>query len=169
LIQAADGGLSRREVVDALAGLCERARAHELIVTLEFMPWSPIGSLSDALAVVEAADQPNCGVNVDTWHHFRTGGTLADIARLEPSRVGAVQLNDVAAEPWEDLLAETAQNRQLPGQGVSDSGAVLEAFWNAGVRVPLNLEVFSARLQALAPREAARELAESMRALLPED
>jgi sugar phosphate isomerase/epimerase len=118
---------------------------------------------------VEAADQPNCGVNVDTWHHFRTGGTLADIARLEPSRVGAVQLNDVAAEPWEDLLAETAQNRQLPGQGVSDSGAVLEAFWNAGVRVPLNLEVFSARLQALAPREAARELAESMRALLPED
>jgi sugar phosphate isomerase/epimerase len=166
VIQAGGEALPRSQVVEALASLCERARAHGLVVSVEFLPWSPIANLGQALELVAATGQADCGVNIDTWHHFRSGGTVEALARLEPGRVAAVQLNDVAAEAWDDVLQETAQGRLLPGRGASDTRAVLQALWEAGIRVPLNVEVFSSELQQLSPRQAAFEIAESMHALL---
>ena len=78
----------------------------------------------------------------------------------------AVQLNDVSAEPWDDVLAETMRGRLLPGEGVSDTAAVLAALDTAGVRAPLNVEVFSEALNELETADVCARLADSVRALL---
>jgi sugar phosphate isomerase/epimerase len=154
------------EVVERLASLAECAAQRGLLVSIEFMPWSAIGSLSEALEVVAQVGRPDCGVNIDTWHHFRSGGTVEEIASIDPDRVVAMQLNDVAPEPWNDLLLETATGRMLPGEGARFAGPVLEACAHAGIQVPVNVEVFSAELQQLPPEEAARSIAASVRSLL---
>ena len=56
--------------------------------------------------------------------------------------------------------------RLLPGKGASDSVAVYRALRDAGVAAPINVEVFSAELMALPAKEAARLLADSMRAVI---
>ena len=156
------------EVVDRLAALCERAQAHALTVSVEFLPWSPIGDLQAALDLVKATGRANCGVNIDVWHHFRSGGDLDQLADIESEFVVALQFNDVAGTPWEDPLEETAAGRLLPGTGGSDSPAVLGALWNAGVRAPLNVEVFNASLMSLPPMEAATRIHESMHDVIRE-
>lgn len=95
-----------------------------------------------------------------------SGGTVEEIASIDPDRVVAMQLNDVAPEPWNDLLLETATGRMLPGEGARFAGPVLEACAHAGIQVPVNVEVFSAELQQLPPEEAARSIAASVRSLL---
>ncbi|TFH23101.1 MAG: hypothetical protein E4H03_06925, partial [Myxococcales bacterium] len=44
---------------ECLAGVCERAAAHGLLVTLEYLPLSGIPDAATALAIVEAAGHPN--------------------------------------------------------------------------------------------------------------
>lgn len=166
IIQSTDDPFPQSEVVDRLGALCERARAHKLLVSVEFMPWSPIGSLKTTLELVRAVGQDNCGVNIDTWHHFRSGGTVEQLAQVPPALIAAMQLNDVAAEPWEDPIAETSTGRLMPGHGASDSVAVLQAYWSAGVRVPVSVEVFNAELMGLPADEAAQKIADATREVL---
>lgn len=168
VIQVTDDPFTKQEVTDHLAALCERARTHDLTVTVEFMPWSPIGNLQAALELVKATGQSNCGVNIDTWHHFRSGGTVEQLANLDSTLIGAMQLNDVAAEPWDDISEETSVGRLLPGQGSSDSVAVVKALWQSGVRVPLSAEIFNAELMGLPANEAAGKVGDAMRAVLAE-
>jgi sugar phosphate isomerase/epimerase len=166
VIQATDDPIARSEVVDRLSALCERARAHELLVSVEFLPWSPIGSLQDALELVRATGQANCGVNIDTWHHFRSGGTVEELAQVDPTLVKAMQLNDVMAEPFDDLIEETSTARLLPGHGSSDSVAVLKALWEAGVRIPISAEIFNAELMGMPAMEVAQQIGDAMREVL---
>lgn len=148
--------------VELLAGVCERAAAHELRVTVEFLPWSPIPNLTAAVNLVKTVGA-NMGVNIDTWHHCRSGGTVQQLAEVDPNLIAAVQLNDVAAEPWDNLLEETAVGRLLPGAGCSDSVAVLKALHGAGVTAAINVEVFPGELMSLPAEEAAQKMADSMR------
>jgi sugar phosphate isomerase/epimerase len=156
------------EMVGRLAALCERARAHDLDVSIEFLPWSPIPDLKSALELAKATGQGNCGVNIDVWHHFRSGGDLEELACVDPQWVTALQFNDVDAQPWESVIEETSQGRRLPGEGCTDSAKVLTALWKAGVRVPLSVEVFNAGLMGLPAVEAARRIHESTQAVLAE-
>ena len=168
VIQATDDPFTKQEVIDHLAALCERARAHNLTVTIEFLPWSPVGNLQTALDLVKATSQSNCGVNIDIWHHFRSGGTIEQLTKLEPTLIGAMQFNDLAAEPWDDIVAETSTGRLLPGQGSSGSVAVIKALWQSGVRIPLSVEVFNGELMGLPANEAAGKIGDAMRAVLTE-
>ena len=130
------------------------------------MPWSPVGNLQTALDLVKATGQSNCGVNIDTWHHFRSGGTIEQLTNLDSTLIGAMQFNDLDAEPWDDIIAETSTGRLLPGQGSSDSAAVIKALWQSGVRVPLSAEIFNAELMGLPANEAAGKIGDAMRAVL---
>ena len=91
---------------------------------------------------------------------------MAELARLDPTAVTALQINNIAETAWDNLLEETALGRLPPGQGHSNSLGVIRALVSAGVDAPLNVEVFSAELMALPPATAATRLADSMRQLL---
>ncbi|MEE9416267.1 MAG: sugar phosphate isomerase/epimerase [Acidimicrobiales bacterium] len=159
-----DTPLSQRS--ELIGSLCERATAHGLLVSFEFMPWSPVANLAQAMELVAMVGHDDFGVNIDIWHHFRSGGSIAELAEVDPAWVTAVQFNDVASEPWPDPLQETSQGRLMPGMGSSDSTAVLSALRSAGVTSPLSVEVFSAELMAMPPTEVAVELMTRMTEVL---
>lgn len=166
LIQQAESPISDTERTDLISALCGRAQSHGLTVSIEFLPWSPIGNLEVALDLVRSVGCENFGVNIDTWHHFRSGGTVNQLARVDSSLITAVQLNDTAETPWDNIIEETSMGRLLPGEGHSDTHAVLNALFSAGVDVPLNVEVFSSDLMSIPAQQAAKKMADSMRRLL---
>ena len=76
---------SRRSyALDALAELCDLARTVGCTVNLEFVTWSNVGSLRDAIGVCRAVNQENCGILIDTLHFDRARTRL----RSKERRVG---------------------------------------------------------------------------------
>ena len=146
---------TRDELIEAFAALCDRAAERNLLALLEFIPFSPVRTLEDALAIVDAAARPNGGVMLDVWHLFRSGGT-ADSVERAAGRVLGVQLDDAPREPEENLALETMHRRRLPGEGDADVAAIIRALRAGGSTAPLGVEVFSDELAALPASEAAQ-------------
>lgn len=159
------GAWSLEEAAEAFAGLCARAAEHGLLVHLEWLAWSRIPDLSSALRVVEMADAPNGGINLDAWHFTRTGTTLEDLRRVPGSRVLAVQLDDGPAAPEADLVHATLHHRLLPGRGEFDLRGILAVLRDIGSEAPIGVEVFSDELHALGADRAASEAAAATRLL----
>jgi sugar phosphate isomerase/epimerase len=150
-------------VAEAFAGLCDRASAHGLEVTLEFLPWTRIRDAATAGAVVERAGRPNGGVMLDAWHHFRSAAPLASIPA---ARVAAIQLCDAPARPEPDPVEETLHRRLLPGEGELDLAGLLRHLAAGGCAAPVGVEVFSDAMAALPVREVARRAAAAARRVL---
>ena len=166
IIEALPSEITAEQRIELITGLCSRAATYGLKVSIEFLPWSPIGNLTQALALAEAVGQSNFGVNIDLWHHFRSGGTLSQLRKLAPGAIAAVQVNDIAPEPWEDVIEETSLGRMLPGEGAGETAECLSALYASGVRGPINVEVFSAELMSQPALEAARRLKASLTRVL---
>jgi sugar phosphate isomerase/epimerase len=151
---------------EALAGVCDRAREHGLLVTLEYLPWSGIPDASAALAIVERTGRANATLMIDTWHTFRSGGDDAQLRAIPGARVGSVQINDAPAQPGADLVTETLSARLLPGEGAIPLARWIRILDAIGSRAPIGVEVFSAALDALPPVEVGRRCGEAARAVL---
>jgi sugar phosphate isomerase/epimerase len=151
---------------EALAGVCERAAAHGLLVTLEYLPWSGIPDVATARKIVERAGRPNATLMIDTWHTFRGPSDDAQLASLPGALVGSVQLNDAPAAAAADLVAETLTARLVPGEGEIPLVRWLRILDAIGSRAPLGVEVFSEALDALPPLEVGKRCGAAARALL---
>jgi sugar phosphate isomerase/epimerase len=150
----------------AFAALCDRAAEHGLRLQLEFVPGTGIGDLAAAWDIVRAADRPNGGILLDTWHFFRSGSSFELLEQLPADRIFGLQIEDAPAEPPADPAHESLHGRLLPGEG----GLELERFMAAVAdKVPdlTGPEVFSDQLGTLAAAELGRRLGETTRALLP--
>jgi len=151
-------------IAEAYAGLCGRAAEHGLLVHLEYLPWTSIATLDDALEVARLADRPNGGVMVDSWHHFRSGSAApGESAR---GRVLGVQLNDAPRAPAPDVVDETLHHRRVPGEGDIDLVALVRALDAIGCAAPIGVEVFSDALSAQNPVEVGKRLGDATRAVL---
>lgn len=150
---------------EALAGLCDRAWEHGLLITVEFLPWSGIPDVATALDLVQRADRPNATVMVDTWHFFRGSSDLGQLEAVPGSRIGSVQISDAPAAVPPDLIEETMNARLLPGEGDAPVGAILRSLERIGANAPIGVEVFSKELQSLSPLEAAQRCASAARQL----
>lgn len=108
----------RSRAIDRFVFLCDVAAASGMDVALEFMHWSPVGTIEDALDFVTEAGSANAGVCVDALHLSRSGGHPAALAPL-PRPGSFVQLCDARATlpPPELMLAEARGDRLHPGQG----------------------------------------------------
>jgi sugar phosphate isomerase/epimerase len=106
-------------VAQRLAELADLAAEHRMAVDLEFMRFRRVGTLGQALRIVEAAGRDNVAVMVDALHLVRSGGGPADLAAADPRRLAVLQLCDApAAAPGDDVLVHEAREaRLLPGQG----------------------------------------------------
>jgi sugar phosphate isomerase/epimerase len=104
-----------------LARYCEAAAAANIRVALEFLPYSAVRSLDDALRVIAETGAPNAGILLDALHLDRSGGVPADIARIPRERIVFAQLCD--ARRWsgprsdEALLTEARSARLPAGTG----------------------------------------------------
>lgn len=152
--------------VEAFAALCDQAAAHGLKAHIEFVPMGGIPDLASAWRIVEAAGRPNGGLTIDSWHLFRSGSTLEQLARIPGDRIHAVQIGDAPAQAQADLWQELNTGRLLPGQGSFDLVGLIRTLDNMGSQAPIGVEVFSSEFADQPFGAVVRSLADSGRAII---
>ncbi len=153
-----------------IARLADVLAPHKVDVSLEFIgarvwPELPHGLPDDVGGMLELADRAgrtNIGVLFDTYHFHCGSSRLADIGAAA-GRINLVHLNDAPAGTPSDLDDSV---RRLPGDGVMDLGAVIDALEAAGYSGSGGVEVFSDELLALPGLDAARRVAAATRGVL---
>jgi len=151
------------------ARLCECAAEYEMRVCLEFMLFTSVRTLADALSVVQAAAHPAGAVLVDMLHLMRSGGAPADLSNVSPELLPYTQLCDAPASLPDEglpfLIDEALNGRDLPGEGGLPVAEIVE-------RLPadcaLSCEILSASLRERFPDpvDRAKAVAESTRSFL---
>lgn len=99
-----------------------------------------MGTLQDAVEMIQAVNQPNCGLLVDTLHFSRSRVSLEDLSTIPDSWFHIVHLCDAPAEipsAREELIYTAREARLDPGQGGIDLAAIL----NRIPEVPYSLEL----------------------------
>src|SRR5688572_13646190 len=102
----------------ARAGLtrfADRAADAGLSLSIEWLPWTVLPTLSSAWELIESVDRPNVGLVFDNWHWLRQpGGPQPDVLRTIPGdRVHLLQLCDAPATPDGPMFEETMTRRLL--------------------------------------------------------
>jgi len=151
---------------EAFAELADLAADHGLLLALEFMPFMTVRTIDVACEIVERAGRDNGGLVVDTYHFFRGGSLLDDLARVPGKRITTLQLSDVPTAAPADLLIETRTARLLPGQGELPLTDFLRTVDATGADAPIGVEILSDALRAAPIGEAAASTAEATRAAL---
>lgn len=150
---------------DELAILADMAIARGMLFSVEFTPPTGINCLERALEVVEHIGRGRARVLLDTMHFFRTGGTVAQLAGLDPDLIGYVQLCDGRlAPPDEGYMMEAMFARGVPGTGelpLREAVAALPADVEISLEVP-RLEDLRA---GMTPRDHAARCVAAARAL----
>jgi sugar phosphate isomerase/epimerase len=160
------GRWSVDDAAEALAGLCDRAAEHGLLVHVEFLPWSRIPEVTTAWEIVRLADRPNAGIAVDAWHWFRGRPDVPALRAIPGAKILGIQLDDAPAAPEANLMTATLHDRLLPGDGEFDLAGLIAALRDAGAVAPIGVEVFSDALHGLGPLEAARRAGDATRRVL---
>jgi len=166
VVQGFGKQLDLDRAAEDLAGVCDRAKEHGLIVTLEFLPWSGIPNAAVALDLVQRTGRGNATVLVDTWHWFRGGADLGMLKTLPGTLVGSVQLNDATATGPADMMLESMQNRLMPGAGSIPIAEVVRVLDAIGSTAPIGVEVFHESHGRMDASEVARRAAEATRRVL---
>jgi sugar phosphate isomerase/epimerase len=118
----------RAWAIERLAELCDLAKTVGLTVDLEFVTWSAITNLHDAIEVCRAIHRENCGLLIDTLHFSRSRVALEELDAVPPDWFHFVHLCDAPKEipPTAEGLIYTAREARLdPGAGGIDLAAIL--------------------------------------------
>jgi len=106
---------------------------------------------------------PNVGLLLDSWHWHHAGATTADIIAAGKDGIVHVQVNDSADLPPDKIRDN---ERLMPGEGVINLVAFLQALKEIGYADGVSPEVFGRGLKDLAPEEGAKMGLETTRAIL---
>jgi len=154
---------------ERLGELCRHAAPAGIRVCIEFMRFTAVKTLADAVDVAERTGEANVGILCDLLHVVRSGTTFDDIAAADAGLFPYVQWCDAPAEPrgWttRDLVGDALDDRSAPGEGDLRADA-FEALFSPSV--PFSLEVRSAALREEFPDavERAEHLLKRTRAAL---
>jgi sugar phosphate isomerase/epimerase len=151
--------------VSFMARYCEAAARYRLKLALEFMPYSDAKTLQQAARMVRRAAQPNFGLMIDPLHLARSGGTPADVQRVEPGLIYMVQLCDAPLEKPAalELRSEALGNRLYPGEGGLPLYDLLDA---VPPEAQIDVEIPCRQHADLAPDEQGRLTGEKCRRFL---
>jgi len=156
----------RSHALDTFAGLCRIAAEFGMKVNIEFISMGKVRTLEDAAAFITDSGEPNVGITVDFLHLVRTGGTAADLAKVDPKLIGYVQVCDgpagLAREEWND---EGFEQRQVPGEGEFPLAELLAAV-PPGVTIATEVPQRSRREAGVSAAERARLAVAGTRKLL---
>lgn len=123
-------------MTDEFAKLCEDVATVGATVAIEFMPFSAIRNIGEALKIAEGANQANGGLMVDHWHVARGGSPYSEVASIPARFIKGVELDDVGAQIKGTLFDDSTFNRQLCGEGAADCRAFVDALAKAGCTLP---------------------------------
>lgn len=152
--------------IEQIARLADEAAPYGFTVLIEGIPTYTVGTLPEALHVVEIIDKPNLKLLIDTMHTARTGG--AELLRtIDPALIGHIQICDgPAGMPAGEVYFDQAlYQRQIPGEGelpLVEMLASMPEHVVAGMEIPLR----SLRDAGVSHRERARRAVEGSRKVL---
>jgi sugar phosphate isomerase/epimerase len=164
-INAASIDSDRNRAFDHFALVAELAFSFGIETTIE-IGVGPVGTLPEALAAARHVNKPYFRLLIDTMHYFRRGGTVADIAALDPSLIGYVQLCDVPlVSKHARYMDEALHERLPPGTGelpLADFLNTVSPDVVIGIEVPQR----SLAEAGMGPHERVARCLESTRRLL---
>lgn len=108
-----DRGLERDRARDQLASLGEMARERGIALALGFGPAFALGTLAAAREALRHIGEESGGLLIDSVWLFRSGGTVREIAELDPALIEYVRLSDAPRRGAADHLQE---GRTIPGE-----------------------------------------------------
>lgn len=149
--------------------LCDLAAPLGLTVECEFVTFTKIADLQDALAVVARSGRTNAGVLIDTLHFGRSGVTLAELDAAPRGLFHYLQLCDGASveAPTPEQLRRTAREERLyPGEGPAPIREIVERFPEAILALEIT---HAARIRELGYEAFAQECLERARRYLEDD
>ena len=146
-------GVDDAVFTERFAELCDRAAPLGIGCSIEFLAFMSVSSLPQTLTILDAVDRPNGGVLVDGLHLARTGGTPADVAAVDASRVAYAQLCDAPLLAPADLYADALDGRSTLGAG---GLPIRELVDELPENTPLSMEIRSAALRSGFPDPADR-------------
>ena len=103
----------------------------------------------------------NAGIMIDSWHFFRSGSSLDDLAACPGALIHSIQLNDALAAPEADLNAGMMR-RLLPGEGELNLKGLMQALAATGTTAPIGIETFSPELDAMGAEGAITRCATAL-------
>jgi sugar phosphate isomerase/epimerase len=129
------------ETVDELGRTADALAPYGVEVGLEYTGFTTVSTASQAVDVVTACGRSNLGVCVDVWHHRRASNHV-DVARIPPTLIRCVQVNDGPMTPAEpDYKTDCVRNRWAPGTGEMEVDQVVATLLAMGVDAPWTVEV----------------------------
>ena len=146
---------------DALAAaqlhaLAERAAEHGIRIAYEALAWGRhVRDYDHAWRIVEAADHPNLGTCLDSFHILSRGADPSGIRDIPGEKIFYLQLAD-APQLVMDVLQWSRHYRCFPGQGGFDLAAFLGHVARDGLRGPAVARGLQRRLPAGGPAAHGR-------------
>jgi sugar phosphate isomerase/epimerase len=157
--------LDRSQTVNRLGELAELAAKSGLTIALEFMSFTSVKTLDDAIGVVAEVGRPEIRLLPDVLHVVRSGSTM-DMLSTVRHLIDYVQLCDAPSKSpgdIEQLIHEARYERLMPGAGQLD----LASFLRNVPLSPVSVEVQSSFLQkTITPLEIAHLAYRSTREIL---
>jgi sugar phosphate isomerase/epimerase len=152
---------------DQFAAFAEVAAERGMQTTLEFSKSLALSDLDTALAAVRHVGRADFRLLIDTMHVVRSGSTAADLAALDSSLFGYVQLCDSTMEQQNTVYRDDSSDRIVPGEGELPWVEIMSALpeWlPTGVEVPMR----SRAAEGVPVQECARLAVEGARRVLAE-
>ena len=84
----------RRVTAGAIRAVADLGAPSGLRYYLEPVAWTPLSSLAEAVAVIDAVERDNVGLVLDFWHLWQRGATPESVARLDPRIIFGVDFAD---------------------------------------------------------------------------
>jgi sugar phosphate isomerase/epimerase len=140
---------------DRIREVADLAGEHGLRLALEFNSQADqFNTLEQCRDVVRRAAHPACGLLIDTYHLWRSGGNARGIDALDSAEIAYVQYSDV---PSSGLVPGMALDRVPPGKGTVDFPVVWAALAAKNYRGYVSYEAPNPSAWARPAEEVARE------------
>ncbi len=131
----------------------------ELGVTtsVEFLPDLEVDCIDAVRRLIEAVEQPELRVVVDSWHFFTGPDTWESLDALPAERLGFVQFSDAVAVTSDDVVYEYCHRRVLPGEGDHDLSGFARRVLRRWTNVVVSVEVLSSEWRSRPVEDFADE------------
>lgn len=124
-------------------------------VAYEALSWGRnVNEFTEAWKIVEAADMPNLGIGLDSFHIFAAQTPVHKVELLDPERIFLVQLSDFMwheTPTFEERITTARTFRVFPGEGVHSDALkeLVSRLDDIGYRGDYSFEVFNEDYQQL--------------------
>ena len=150
-------------VAEQLHRAAELAARYDIRIAYEALAWGTyVNTYWHSWELVQAADHPNLGVCLDSFHILSKNDDPSRIPEIPGEKIFFVQLAD-APELGMDLLPWSRHHRVFPGEGSFAMFEFMAYLSQAGYQGPLSLEIFNDVFRETNPNITAADGLRSLR------